>query len=86
MKERMGLRGFMRSNETETEDEQILQSSRTILQAADTLPENFNWYSKNVLTPVKDQLSCGSCWSFVTVNIFNKFFLKLFDFILIIFF
>jgi len=67
MKERMGLRGFFRSNETETEDEQILQASRSIFQAADTLPDNFNWYSKNVLTPVKDQLSCGSCWSFATV-------------------
>ncbi len=67
MKERTGLRGFLRSNETEIEDEQILQASRNTLQAADTLPESFNWYSKNVLTPVKDQLSCGSCWSFTTV-------------------
>ena len=29
-------------------------------------PTSLDWRTKNVITPVKDQGSCGSCWTFAT--------------------
>jgi cathepsin L len=36
------------------------------------LPEKVDWREKGVVSPVKDQGNCGSCWAFATVSVLES--------------
>jgi C1A family cysteine protease len=37
-----------------------------------TLPSSFDWRDFDIMTPVKDQAECGSCWAFAPVGMFES--------------
>ena len=44
-----------------------LQSMK-VINSTNSLPESIDWRTKNVLTPIKNQGECGSCWTFASTE------------------
>jgi C1A family cysteine protease len=40
--------------------------------AKEALPEHLDWRDSGIVTPIRDQESCGSCWAFGTVGIMES--------------
>lgn len=52
-----------------------LSGSRFVL-SAEELPDSFDWREKNIVGPIKEQHSCGSCWAFTTASVLSSQYAK----------
>jgi len=63
--------GYKNSPNIKTEYRSEAQIPTTNIEA---LPTNMDWRTKGIITPVKDQGMCGSCWTFGAAEVVESYY------------
>eukprot|EP01123_Difflugia_compressa_P011959 TRINITY_DN4956_c0_g1_i1.p1 TRINITY_DN4956_c0_g1~~TRINITY_DN4956_c0_g1_i1.p1 ORF type:complete len:366 (-),score=82.89 TRINITY_DN4956_c0_g1_i1:61-1158(-) len=53
---------------------QVLNKKRVVEVDVEDLPPSMDWRTKGVVTDVKDQGNCGSCWTFATAELTESYY------------
>jgi len=66
------LRGYNALAKPSTAKRSLYSVPHQTISKPTALPATVDWREKGIVTPPKDQASCGSCWSFATAEVLES--------------
>ena len=51
----------------------VLKSFRSLKTVFKALPDSVDWRDKNVVNSIRNQKTCGACWSFSATSVLERY-------------